>query len=95
MKKKVPLSKAKAVALHYDELSAPRVIAKGIDEHALLIKEAAERLGKPQIEDDALAQLLLKLELDETIPEELYVGVAVVLSWAYWLTGKMPKQTKV
>ncbi len=91
MKNKFPLSKAKAVALHYDEQSAPRVIAKGIDEHALLIREAAERLGKPQIENDELARQLLKLELDETIPEELFVGVAVVLSWAYWLTGKMPK----
>jgi flagellar biosynthesis protein len=91
MKKSIPLSKAKAVALHYDEESAPRVIAKGIDERALLIKEAAERLGKPQLENDELAGLLLNLELDETIPEELYVGVAVVLSWAYWLTGKIPK----
>jgi len=90
MKKKAPLPKA--VALLYDEVSAPRVIAKGIDEHALLIKEAAERLGKPLIENDALAQSLFKLELDETIPEELYVSVAVVLSWAYWLTGKKPQQ---
>jgi len=67
------------------------LIAKGIDEHALLIREAAERLGKPQIENDELARQLLRLELDETIPEELFVGVAVVLSWAYWLSGKMPK----
>lgn len=88
MKKNAP--SPKAVALHYDEISAPRVIAKGVNEHALIIKEAAQRLGKPQIEDDALAQSLLTLELDETIPEELYVGVAVVLSWAYWLAGKKP-----
>jgi flagellar biosynthesis protein len=90
MKKTTP--SPKAVALHYDELSAPRVIAKGVDEHAMLIKEAAELLGKPQIENDALAQSLLNLELDETIPEELYICVAVVLSWAYWLEGRRPHQ---
>jgi flagellar biosynthesis protein len=33
---------------------------------------------------------LMQLPLNEEIPESLYVAVAVVLSWAYWLTGRRP-----
>jgi len=35
---------------------------------------------------------LSALELDDTIPEELFVAAAVVLAWAYWLQGKEPPQ---
>jgi type III secretion system FlhB-like substrate exporter len=28
--------------------------------------------------------------LEEEIPEELFESVAIVLSWAFWLKGKMP-----
>jgi type III secretion system FlhB-like substrate exporter len=81
---------SKAIALLYDQKSAPRVIAKGDDQQAVLIRNAAELLGIPQIENSALAESLMQLEIDESIPEELFVSVAVVLSWAYWLMGKTP-----
>jgi len=31
------------------------------------------------------------LELEQEIPESLYVSVAVILSWVYWLKGMTPK----
>lgn len=45
-------------------------------------------------QDPQLLALLAKLELDQEIPEELYVAVAVVLSWAYWLKGMQPGDEK-
>jgi flagellar biosynthesis protein len=35
--------------------------------------------------------LLSQLEVGEEIPEELFVSVAVVLSWVYWLKGLTPE----
>jgi flagellar biosynthesis protein len=34
--------------------------------------------------------LLSQLELNQEIPENLYVAVAVILSWVYWLKGMEP-----
>jgi type III secretion system FlhB-like substrate exporter len=31
-----------------------------------------------------------KLQLNEQIPEDMYVAVAVVMAWAYWLADKTP-----
>jgi flagellar biosynthesis protein len=33
---------------------------------------------------------LSELELEEEIPENLYVAVAIILSWVYWLKGLHP-----
>jgi flagellar biosynthesis protein len=41
-------------------------------------------------QDPQLLALLSQLELDQEIPESLYVAVAVILSWAYWLRGMEP-----
>lgn len=84
----------KAVALHYDLLAPPRVIAAGSGETARLIAEAARRAGKPLVEDAVLAEALLQVELDQSIPEDLFVAVAVVLAWAYWIEGKAPPDTQ-
>lgn len=81
----------RAVALKYDSKSPPRVVAHGSGEQAELMRTAALRAGVPLMEEPALAEALLALELDSTIPEELYVAVAVVLSWAYWMQGKRPE----
>jgi flagellar biosynthesis protein len=80
----------KAVALHYDQVSPPRVLAAGTGETARLISETARKLGTPLMEDPALVEALLALEIDDTIPEDLFVAAAVVLAWAYWLQGKEP-----
>tara|TARA_X000001036_G_C20475562_1_gene723466 strand:+ start:302 stop:586 length:285 start_codon:yes stop_codon:yes gene_type:complete len=79
-----------AVALLYDKINSPRVVAKGRDELAGSILEIAEAAGVPITEDYLLAETLAKLELDQEIPESLFRAVAVVLAWVYRLQGKTP-----
>ena len=79
-----------AVALHYDGKSAPRVTAKGRGELAREIIELAREHGIPLREDPDLVALLSQLELDAEIPRALYVTVAHVIAFAYFLTGKKP-----
>ena len=80
-----------AVALHYDEVTAPRVVAKGTDEIAQKILEIARRHQVPLQENKELVQLLSKVGLGEQIPEMLYLAVAEVIAFAYYLRGKVPK----
>ena len=84
--KKIP----RAVALEYGDNAAPRVIAQAEGELALLMTRAAQELGIPAIKDEHLSHVLGKLRLNEQIPEDLYVAVAVILAWAYRLSGKTP-----
>ena len=83
-----------AVALHYDEVTAPRVVAKGSDEIAQRIFEIARRHQVPLQENKELVKLLSKVELGDQIPEMLYLAVAEVIAFAYYLRGKVPKQYK-
>lgn len=70
-----------AVALKYkeDEDTAPKVIAKGENKVADRIIEKGEELSIPIYRDEKLSQQLKNLELEETIPPELYEAVAQVL----------------
>jgi flagellar biosynthesis protein len=79
-----------AVALKYDGKNAPHVTAKGSGELAREIIELARAHGIPLREDPDLITLLAQLELDEEIPRALYVTVAHVIAYAYFLTGKKP-----
>jgi flagellar biosynthetic protein FlhB len=78
-----------AVALRYkkDEMSAPRVIAKGAGFIAEKIKEIARKYGIPIVEDKPLARALYKLKINSFIPEELYRAVAKILAYIYQLRG--------
>jgi flagellar biosynthesis protein len=80
----------RAVALEYGEHTVPRVIAQAEGELALIMARAAEELGIPTIKDEHLSAVLSQLRLNEDIPEDLYVSVAIVLAWAYWLTERTP-----
>ena len=82
----------KAIALEYGENPVPVLTAKGDGEVAQAIIEEAERLGIHVAEDANLVALLSELELDEEIPENLYVAVSVILSWVYWLKGISPNR---
>lgn len=79
-----------AVALHYDGRQAPEVAAKGRRKLAAEIRELAEEHSIPIREDPELARFLAKLEVGERIPRELYVAVAEVIAFAYWLSGRIP-----
>lgn len=82
----------KAVALEYkkDVMSSPRILAKGVNLYADQIVDVASKKSIPIITNAILAENLTRLELEEEIPEELFESVAIVLSWAFWLKGKMP-----
>ena len=83
-------SDKKAVALKYENHATPRVIAKGDYEIAEAMIQNAIAQGIPVTSDASLVGVLMNLELNEEIPEELYVAVAVILSWVYWLRGDKP-----
>ena len=77
-----------AVALRYEsnQMSAPRVLAKGIDLIALRIREIAAENDIPTLESPPLARALYAhSELEQEIPAELYTAVAEVLAWVYSL----------
>ena len=75
-----------AVAIRYDKEKeeAPRVIAKGVDNLALKIKEIAREAGVMIVENRPLARELYKsVEIEEIIPPKLYQAVAEVLAFVY------------
>ncbi|MBY0222076.1 EscU/YscU/HrcU family type III secretion system export apparatus switch protein [Mammaliicoccus sciuri] len=76
-----------AVALSYDpEVSdAPKVIAKGKGMIAENILEKAKEHDVPVQEDPSLLELLGQLNVNETIPEELYQAVSEVFAYIYRL----------
>ncbi|MHD0644018.1 flagellar biosynthesis protein FlhB [Pseudomonas aeruginosa] len=81
-----------AVALEYDEngLSAPKVVAKGLDAVALRIREVATEHKVPILEAPELARALYyNVDLDREIPADLYTAVAEVLAWVYKLRKAM------
>ena len=73
----------KAVALKYDsqQTSAPKLIAKGKGEIAKKILQKANEFDIPIFKNEALAESLLKLDVDEQIPPSLYKAVAEVFVW--------------
>lgn len=76
-----------AAALSYDEHSydPPRVSALGKGKVAESIIERAEEHNVPIVEDPSLVELLSTLNINETIPEELYEAVAEVFAFVYRL----------
>jgi flagellar biosynthesis protein len=78
-----PKERALAVALHYEKGSreAPKVVAKGRGLLAERIVALAEENGVVIETNPALAEALSGVELDETIPVELYEAMAVVIGF--------------
>jgi len=85
-----PEKPVQAVALGYDpeKDSAPRVLAKGKGVIADQIIALARKNGIPIREDPILTAALACLDLDETIPPELYTVVAEVLVYVYRIREK-------
>jgi flagellar biosynthesis protein len=71
----------KAVALRYDleRDKAPVVLAKGYGELAERIIKIAKERNIPIVEDEDLISALIRVEVFEEIPPELYRAVAKVL----------------
>jgi len=81
----------KAVALLYDQVRAPVLVAKGQGVFAEEIIEVAKAAGVHLAADPVLAETLSYLQLQQEIPEDVYVAVATLLAWAYWLKGEAPQ----
>ncbi|MCD9087169.1 flagellar biosynthesis protein FlhB [Stenotrophomonas sp. SY1] len=88
-----------AVALKYEggRMNAPTVVARGVDEVALRIRQVADGNKVAIISAPPLARALYReSQLGKEIPVRLYSAVAQVLSYVYqlrqWRTGPMPAQ---
>ncbi len=84
-----PTHYAVALRYHKEKENAPRVIAKGIDNMALKIKEIAREHAIQVVENPPLArELYAKCDIDELIPENFYQAVAEVLAFIYKAQNK-------
>jgi len=82
-----------AVALQYDMMSgmggAPKLVAKGVDFMAKRIRESAAESNIPIVENPPLARTIYAdVEVDEEIPEELYVAVAEIMAYVFKLKNQ-------
>lgn len=91
-----------AVALKYDggKMGAPTVVALGVDETALRIREVADGNKVPLVSAPPLARALYREgKLGKEIPVRLYSAVAQVLSYVYqlraWRGGPMPAAPRI
>lgn len=84
--------KKKAVALRYDHEKdiAPVVVAKGRGDLAERIIEIARREGIPVVEDTDLVEALIRIEVFEEIPPQLYEAVAKVLVFVRAVRSSLP-----
>lgn len=85
-----PKERALAVALEYEKGSrrAPRVTAKGRGLLAERIVALAEENGVVIESNSDLAEALSGVEIDDTIPYELYESIAVVIGFVLRLQAK-------
>ena len=80
-----------AIALKYESeiMTAPKVVAKGVDEVAFRIRDVANENNVPIVENPPLARaLFVAAEIDDEVPPEHYKAVAEVISYVYQLKNK-------
>ena len=81
-----------SMALKYDQatMRAPRLVAKGLDNIAMRIREIAKEHNIPLVENPPLAQALYAtVDIDKEIPTEHYKAVAEIISYVYRIRGKL------
>jgi len=80
-----------AVALAYDRntQSAPRIVAKGVDEVAARIRAMAEQHKVPMVANPPLARALHTLELEAEVPAEHFKAVAEIIAYIWRLQGRV------
>jgi flagellar biosynthetic protein FlhB len=77
-----PTHYAVALAYEIETMTAPKVVAKGVDVLARRIREVAETNGVPIVENPPLARALHgSVEVDDEIPPEHYQAVAQVIGF--------------
>ena len=80
----------KAVALTYSGDTAPKIAAKGEQDIAEQIIAIAKEHDVPLYQNAELVNVLATLELGEEIPEILYLAIAEIIAFAYYIQGKFP-----
>ncbi|WNF35475.1 EscU/YscU/HrcU family type III secretion system export apparatus switch protein [Bacillaceae bacterium IKA-2] len=90
---KEDFEKKRAVALSFDgeSDSAPKVIAKGKGFIAEELIKVALKNNVPIQEDANLVELLSQLEMNQSIPEELYEVVAEIFAFIYRIEKNIKK----
>jgi flagellar biosynthesis protein FlhB len=86
-----------AIALDYDHENhgVPTVSAKGEDEVARAMREAAEDAGVPIVRNVALArELLASTDVGATVPRHLFDIVAEVILWAREVREEIERQRR-
>ncbi len=81
-----------SVALKYDpeKDDAPIVVAKGVNELAMRIREVAREHNIIILPNPPLARILFdQVEVDQTVPQEHYKAVAEIISYVFRLKGKL------
>lgn len=81
-----------SVALKYDPetMMAPVVVAKGVDDLAFRIREAAKEHDVTIVQNPPLARVLFDtVDIDQPIPAEHYKAVAEVISYVFRMKGKL------
>jgi flagellar biosynthetic protein FlhB len=80
-----------AVALAYDRTkqSAPRVVAKGVDEVAARIRAVAAEHRVPVVANPPLARALYRVELEAEIPAEHFQAAAEIIAYVWRLQGRL------
>ena len=82
-----------AVALKYDMMGlggAPVLLAKGVDFAAKRIRDSANEHDIPIVENPPLARAIYSdVDIDQEIPEELYVAVAEIMAYVFKLKNRM------
>lgn len=88
-----PSPRKRVVALGYDRAKdeAPKVMATGQGPLAEQILKLARENGVPIKEDPVLATALATLDLEQTIPPELYAVVAEVLIYVWRVRERKAK----
>ena len=82
-----------SIALAYDPTSdgAPVLVAKGVDHLAFRIRDEAKKHGVQIFEAPPLARsLYYTTDLEEAVPEQLYVPVAQVIAYVFSLASVKP-----
>ncbi|MCW8277991.1 EscU/YscU/HrcU family type III secretion system export apparatus switch protein [Pseudomonas sp. PCH199] len=87
---KAPNAPRQAIALKYDGTHAPTLTAKGDEELAEEILRIARDCEVPIYENPELVSLLARMELGDSIPEELYRTIAEIIAFAWNLKGRFP-----
>jgi flagellar biosynthesis protein len=93
MESKKPVQSAVAISYKPDDV-APKVVAKG---KGLIAEEIIARANESGVfihQSKELVALLMKVDLDDSIPPALYRVVAELLAWLYYIETEISTDKK-